>query len=290
MNLGWNDLRLFLNVARLGGLSAAARTTGVSPATLGRRVTALEHQIGKALFHRSQTGYTLTHDGEELLARAEDVEAAMLSLTRWQEGAGGTRTVRISAGSWTTHFLAQHIGSIWQAGEGLEVEFVTAAERVDIGRRNADIGIRNLRPTEQWLAGRMTGKVAFALYTGRELVNGVEAGLFVGLARDGVNTPSARWLAAHHGNRMGVRANDGLAVRELVAAGAGLSVLPCFIGDADTRLNRIAKIITELTSEQWLVTHHEQRHDPAIRKVADRIAQLLRDHGALFRGERPQVR
>lgn len=283
--IGWDDLRLFLDVARLGGLSPAARTTGLSPATLGRRVTALEKQIGKPLFSRGPTGYRLTEEGEDLLERAEEVEVAMVSLVRWQEGTGGRRTVRVSAGSWTSEFLARNIGALWQAGEGIEIEFVTATERVDIGRRNADIGIRNARPTEQWLAGQMTGHVAFALYSGRERINGVEAGMFVGLVRDKATAPSARWLAAHHGDRVGIRANDGLTVRELVVNGAGLAVLPCFVGDDDPRLVRIARLIPELTSEQWLVTHHEQRHDPEIRKVVDRIAALLRERRALFAGE-----
>ncbi|MER8951058.1 LysR family transcriptional regulator, partial [Mesorhizobium sp. M0809] len=66
MDIGWDDLRLFLDVARLGGLSAATGTTRLSAATLGRRVTALEKQIGEPLFVRQQTGYRLTPVGEEL--------------------------------------------------------------------------------------------------------------------------------------------------------------------------------------------------------------------------------
>ena len=102
MSIDWADLRLFLDVARLGGLSAATETTGLSAATLGRRVTALEKQIGEPLFVRSHAGYSLTAAGEELLRRAEDVEAAMTSLTRWRDGTLGERVVRVSAGAWTT--------------------------------------------------------------------------------------------------------------------------------------------------------------------------------------------
>ena len=75
--ISWDDLRLFLDVARLGGLSAARATSKRSAATLGRRITALEHQIGEPLFNRSQTGYALSKAGEELLRRAGEVEAAM---------------------------------------------------------------------------------------------------------------------------------------------------------------------------------------------------------------------
>ena len=115
--ISWDDLRLFLDVARLGGLSAATSTTGLSAATLGRRVTALEQQIGEPLFIRRQTGYQLTPAGEELLARAEDVEAAMRALTRWRDGSVGEQIVRISAGTWTSAFLARHIGELWHVDD-----------------------------------------------------------------------------------------------------------------------------------------------------------------------------
>jgi DNA-binding transcriptional LysR family regulator len=289
MALQWDDLRLFLDVARLGGLTPASRTTGLSAATLGRRITALERDIGRPLFVRAQTGYTLTPDGEELLERAAGVETAMASVVRLREGYCIERVVRISAGWWTSMFLSAHIGALWRVEDRIAIELVTANAKVDIARRRADIGIRNARPTEIGLAGRLTGRTAYALYAGRNLINGVEAGFFVGSFGDGAQTASARWLEAHHGDRIAVRGNDPMAVRELVAAGAGLTVLPCFAADTDPRLVRVAGTIAELETEQWLVTHNEERHDPVIRRLADAIAGLMRRHAPLLRGERPYV-
>lgn len=285
MDISWDDLRVFLDVARLGGLSAATQKTGLSAATLGRRVTALERQVGEALFVRSQSGYRLTPSGEEVLQRAEEVETAMLALRRWKEGAIGERIVRVAAGPWTSAFLSRHIEAIWSVQDRFGVELVTASQKVDIGRRHADIGIRNQRPTEQWLAGRLIGKVAYALYARPQLISGVAAGYFVGLAGEGGQTHSARWLHARHGDRIAVRGNDAMSVLELVAAGAGISVFPCFLGDADPRLARMAGPIAELETEQWLVCHHEERHSPAVRTVTDRIADLMRTNAALLRGE-----
>lgn len=286
MDFAWDDLRLFLDVARLGGLSAATKTTGLSAATLGRRVTALEHHVGEPLFLRSQTGYQLTPAGEELLQRAEEVEAAMLSLKRWKDGAMGERVVRVSAGPWTSAFLARHIGSIWTAADRFTLELVTASHKVDIGRRHADIGLRNQRPTEQWLAGRLVGKVAYGLYARPEMISGVAAGYFVGVAGEASQTHSARWLQARHGDRIATRGNDAMSVMELVAAGAGMSVFPCFVGDSEARVARMAGVIPELETEQWLVCHHEERHVPAVRTVTERIADLLREQAQLFRGDK----
>jgi DNA-binding transcriptional LysR family regulator len=287
MDFSWDDLRLFLDVARLGGLSAATQTSGLSAATLGRRVTTLERQVGEPLFLRSQTGYRLTPAGEELLLRAEEVEAAMLSLKRWKDGAIGERVVRVSAGPWTSSFLARNIAAIWTAADRFGLELVTANAKVDIGRRHADIGIRNQRPTEPFLAGRLIGRVAYGLYARPELISGVAAGYFVGVAGEGAQTHSARWLHARHADRIATRGNDAMSVLDLVAAGAGMSVFPCFIGDADPRLARMAGTIPELETEQWLVCHHEERHNPAVRTVTDRIAALMRNSAALFRGEKP---
>jgi DNA-binding transcriptional LysR family regulator len=289
MSVDWEDLRLFLDVARLGGLSAATGTTKLSAATLGRRVAALERQIGEPLFHRAHSGYTLTRAGEELLKRAEEVEAAMRSLIRWRDGEIGDRVVRISAGTWTTDFLAKHIGELWDVSDPFRIEFVTAYEKIDIGRRNADIGVRSERPTEANLAGRMVGKVAHALYSGRQLINGVRAGLFVGLGGDGANIQSSRWLMARHGDRIVTRGNDAHSVRELVAAGAGLTVLPCFAGDSDPRLVRIeGRPIDELETEQWLVSHQDERHGREVRTVLDRVGKLLKANAPLFAGEMRQ--
>ncbi len=287
MSMNWDDLKLFLDVARLGGLSAAARVTGGSPATLGRRITALEQSIGEPLFFRAQTGYRLTPAGQDLLDHAEEVERGFASLTAWQANRQGDRTVRISAGHWTTRFLASRIGDIWFPEDGLRVELSSANERIDIGHRRADIGMRNARPTEQWLAGQQVGHVAFALYAGRKLIGGLASGLFVGMT-DTAQAPSARWLEAHHADRIGVRGNDAGSVRELIAAGAGMGVLPCFIGDSDERMVRVAGVIEELTSEHWIVTHHEERHSTPVRTVVDRIAKLVRGNRRLFDGSEPR--
>ncbi|WFE76672.1 LysR family transcriptional regulator [Roseinatronobacter sp. S2] len=285
MDDNWDDLRLFLAVSRLGGLSAAQQKTGLSPATLGRRVTALERQIGVPLFVRSQTGYALTDAGQDLLAHAEDVERAMLVVSRWREGTQTQRSVRLSAGNWTTDFLVRNIHAIWRTDDPA-IEFVTANARIDIGHRAADIGIRNARPTDPHLAGRKIGSVAFALFG---TMDQSPDSSIVGLSGDTSTSPSARWMAAQLGHRMRLRGNGVHAVRELVVQGAGLSVLPCFIGDDDPRLCRMGPIITDLSTEQWLVAHHDERHSPPVRRVIERLATLFNEASPLFSGARPQA-
>lgn len=268
-------------MARQRGLSPAARLTGLSPATLGRRMTALEHELGHVLFQRWPTGYSLTEAGQALLAQAEAMERAATAVDRWREGLTAGRTVRVSAGSWTARFLSRHVAAIRHGDDAWTLELGIADTAVDIGRRHADIGIRNRRPEEPWLAGRRVGRVAFASYGLKDAAK--EDLPWIAVA--GGTTPSAQWLAELPGAVAPVRCSDPRGVMDLVLAGAGRAVFPCFVGDSESLLARIGSPIAALTSDQWLVVHHDERHDPAVRAAADRIAALLTAHRRLFAGE-----
>jgi DNA-binding transcriptional LysR family regulator len=78
----WDDLKHFLAVARCGSLTEAARGLKSSPATVGRRVAALEDQLGIRLFDRKLTGYSLTESGEAIRLKAEEMEQAVWSIER----------------------------------------------------------------------------------------------------------------------------------------------------------------------------------------------------------------
>ena len=163
----WEELRVFLAVARASGLSGAARLTGVSAPTLGRRMTALERRLNQKLFDRKQTGYALTEAGRELYEHAREMEAVATGIERWLDGRGERRVVRISAGAWTSRFLALHLDRLWRPDDPMMLEFLTAAARLDIARRQADIGIRNRAPEEPRLSGRRINDVAYAVYRSR---------------------------------------------------------------------------------------------------------------------------
>jgi DNA-binding transcriptional LysR family regulator len=283
----WQDLRLFLAVARAGGLGPAARATGGSAPTLGRRITALERALGVRLFSRGRQGYALTEDGRTLLAHAQDVEAAAAGIERWRAGTATRPTVRISAGHWMTSFLARNVAGIWTTADPWTLEFGTANARLDIGRRAADIGIRNRRPEEPWLAGRRVGVVAFASYARRTAEGDGTALPRIGIGGDAAITPSAQWVVAEHGDAIAIRASDPRTMLDLVRAGVGQAALPCLIGDLEPELDRTGDPIAALASEQWLVTHHEDRHHAAIHATADRIARLIGRSQPLFAGRTP---
>ena len=100
MNADWDDLRVFLTLAREGSLTAAAKKLDVSHPTIARRVKSLEEAIGARLFDRLPDRFVITPAGEELLADAQAMERAAESIHRRSANLGDTAhgVVRISAG------------------------------------------------------------------------------------------------------------------------------------------------------------------------------------------------
>ena len=119
-------------------------------------------------------------------------------------------------------------------------------------------------------------------------------GVFAGLVRSNLEMPAAisKFLSIYLLMALGLKGGFALAASGFtpsVATSLGLAVLPCFVGDLDPRLGRIASPIAELETEQWLVTHHEERHRPEVRRVVERIAAVIKAHAPLFRGERREA-
>ena len=194
-----------------------------------------------------------------------------MGVGRWADMGDAGRTVRVSAGSWTSRFLACRVADLWSARDGFRLALVAADRRLDIARREADTGLRNRRPEEPWLAGRRLGAVTFAAYAADR--PDVPPTAWIGLGD--LDTPSAAWVRDAHGGRIVVEADAPRLVLDLLRQGVGQAVLPCFVGDGEPGLRRAGPPIEALKHDQWLVMHHEDRHDPAIRTVARRIVRIV---------------
>ena len=278
----WDDLRLFFHVAESGGLSGAARETGMSPATLGRRMLALEEELGQHLFTRSRNGYEITPDGKALLAKVKPMAAAARALSSWHDAAGHRALVSISAGTATAGFMADHFSALWRVEDPFRLSFCTTETRVDIAHRAVAIGIRNAPPESGNLASRPLETLRFAPFRSR----GAEAHGWVAMEEADAVHPAARWVLRQEVEIV-ARASSVATLQDLVRGGAGIGVMPCFIGDADPRLTRAGPLIEELTERQHLVTHNDDRHRPELREVCRRISALFAAHAPLLAGQRP---
>ena len=171
MSLNWDDIRVFLAVARSGQILAASRRLGLNHATAARRLTALETALDSQLFIRRTNGCVLTGEGEAFLVHAERVEAEMLAA---QSGLGKTDsaisgTVRIGApDGFGVHFLAERLGMLTSRHPDLTLQLVPVPRSFSLPQREADIAVTVEQPAVGRLVSRKLVDYSLSLYASEE--------------------------------------------------------------------------------------------------------------------------
>lgn len=283
----WDDLRVFLAVAREGNLSAAARRLKVSQPTVSRRLAVLEESLSARLFDRRPDGFVLTPAGSELLPMAESMERAADSVERRQASFANSLkgTVRISIYELMAQFLSRHMSSLRQALPDVEIELAVAHISANLSKREADLLIRECLPDSSSLIARRLGRFAYAVYGAADLVAAMPQAYgegryldcpWAGFDDDHTYFSGARWLLERRGGRApDIRTNNGMVLHELVRAGVGLGILPCFAADNDPSLVRLSPPLQEIDSSFHLIVHDDLRRVPAVRAVMDEIGALF---------------
>jgi DNA-binding transcriptional LysR family regulator len=298
----WDDLRVFLAVAQAGSLRRAARALGLGQPTLVRRVRQLEQALGARLFERRPDGHRLTPAGQHLLPLAQSMAEAATAIDRrraaFGDDAGGV--VRIAAGEWAAHFLAPRLAHLAAAHRDLAVELAETHDEPDLGRREADLFVRHGLPARGHLVRIGLGAMAAAIYGARSLVEVQPAARTEARWRAcpwvAYDAPheyfrSMAWLAERTGDRRPrIRASRFGLQLEAVRAGAGLGILPCFVGDAHPALVRLTAPIAELANDQWLLVHPDLRAVPRVRRAMDWIRATYREARPLLQPGRAGLR
>ncbi len=282
-NVPWDSYQIFLAVARSGSLSAAADRIGLSSATIGRRMLELERQMECGLFVRSQTGYSLTGGGQALLDHLAGMEVAGREMEIWNDGLCGAVRVRVCAGSWCARFLAHNLGELVRPGDRHGIDISIGEERASLAHRSADVGIRAFEPEESNLAAVRLPEVAYAVYAALDMPP-AHIDRWIAVSEEAAVSCYLRYPHDIWPNNLIATVSRAEGLRHSILSGAGVGVLPCFVGDADVDLRRIGGELTELRHRSWLVMNNEDRHRPEIRAVVDRMTVLFRRHAALFEG------
>ncbi|MDR6890784.1 MULTISPECIES: LysR family transcriptional regulator [Variovorax] len=279
-----DDVRFFLAVAREGSLSSAARALKVEHSTVARRVGALEASLGVRLFDRLQRSWTLTSEGEALVAPAERLELEALAFTRAATSATSLHgTVRISAPPvFVSQFLVPHLAGIADRWKGIDLDLVGEVRTANLHRREADLSLRFMRPDEPGLAARKLGELSFRLYGAPTWLSRAESEWsFVGYG-DALNeVPHQQLLARIAGERPFVlRSNDLAAVHQACRAGMGLAMLPSFLARTDDALIEVPGADRHMLREIWCVVHPDVRRSPRVRLMVDLIGELIQGSSA----------
>ena len=229
-NIDWDDYRVFLAVARMGGLSAAAEATRLSPATISRKMLALEAAAGLNLFARSQTGYQLTAEGAQLFDELSDMEAAARKVEQWRRSAANAATVRISCGTWIAWLISENMPAVCKDRDGFRLELIIAERRASLAHRESDIGIRAFAPDEPNLAAVRLGDVVYAAYCGRNLAPSA-GGRWIAVGDEDALSAYLRWPLENCAEQIAITVNRPRSLKDLAVAGSGTVILPCFVGE-----------------------------------------------------------
>lgn len=293
--MNWDDLRYVLALARAGSLAKASKTLGVDHTTVGRRIEAAESALGVRLFTRTTKGYVATAEAERLLTTIRDVEDAVLRLERGAHAQQGSLdgTVRVtSPETFGVRYLASRLATFGRAHPGLTIELLTGGTVLDLARREADIALRFFRSKHESLAVRRVAEVAHGLYASSSY-----------LAHRAPTKPSelrehpilttvsapgaveAAWVERLTGGAKPAFVSDlTMSLVEAARAGAGIAVLPRYVGDAEPTLRHVP--MPDPPSETlWLTVHRDLRKTPRVRVVLDFLTETLEADQELLLGQ-----
>jgi len=292
MSLAWDDLRIFLAIARAGSLAGAARELGVNHSTVFRRLNTFEEDLGVRLFERLASGYALTVAGEEMRASAERVEHEIERLDRRVTGRdlslSGTLNVT-TTDTVAECLLMPHLAKFHAAYPGIQVTLILDNQHINLSKRQADIAVRPTRQPPDTLVGRRIADLAFAPYAakGYRKKNPGDLSDLDWLATDDTlaHLASSKWLKAELPEaRIALAANSLLGVLLAARAGMGTALLPCFMGDPDKALVRVAEPVPAAASALWVLTHEDLRHTARVRAFMDFMAEALSGDVDLLEG------
>lgn len=295
----WDDLQFFLSLARTGLLSAAARQLDVDATTVGRRIRRLEVELGgQTLFVQGREGHMLTEAGRRLLARVEAMEREAEAISEGDIAAGARELrgrLRISASEgFGTWLIAHHLGDFAERHPQLTIDLAANSGFLDPSRREADVAILLARPQRGPLMTKKLTDYRLRFYANRDYVaqhGAIEdpADLgghrMIGYVPDLLYSPELNYLEDISPRiEARLRSSSINAQYRMLAAGSGVGVLPCFIGDRDPMLQRVLPSIA-IARSFWLVTHQDSRRLPRTALFVEWLSAMVQSQRSKLLGE-----
>ncbi|MFT0860437.1 LysR family transcriptional regulator [Ancylobacter sp. G4_0304] len=294
--MDWDNIRVFLAVARSGQMLAAANRLDMDHATVRRRINALESALGAKLLDRQTTGSRLTLAGEKFYAMAERAEMEIMNGQSSVSGLDGALSgvVRIGApDGFGTYFLAAELNGFIAQNPHVTVQLVPQPRAFSFSKREADIVIALERPPEQQIVSRKLTDYTLSLYASKGHLKKYGAvktrgdmsdRTLITYVRDLWYSPSLDYFAEVEDSV--VRRYECVSVLgqvEAVRSGLGIGILHDFLA---TRYSDLERILPEIcfTRTYWIATHNDLRGINRVKELVDYIIAQVRLRGAaLFR-------
>jgi DNA-binding transcriptional LysR family regulator len=287
----WDELRTFVEVARDGSLSGAARRLGLTQPTVGRHIDALEAALGATLFTRSPRGLTPTPAALALGPHAEAMASAAAALGRAASGEAAAErgAVRVTASDVVgCEVLPPILAAFHVAHSGIAIELALTNRNEDLARRDADIAVRMVRPTQSGLVARRIGTARIKLYAHRDYLArfgeprslaDLASHCVIGFDRDSRTFRGAGDFAKRLTREdFGFRCDNDLAQLAALRAGAGIGGCQENIARRTPELVAVLPNAIQYALEVWLVMHEGLKATRRVRLLFDHLAAGLTDY------------
>lgn len=287
--MNWDDLRVFLAVARTESLSGAGKALRIDPATVGRRILRLEEQLGISLFAKSPQGYELTRDGARLLAHAESAEQAIKlgSAALTESGDSLSGLIRVGAPDGCANFvLPRVVAKIIRDHPGLEIQIISQPRIFNLNRREVDFVVSVSRPQSGRLLVQKAADYHLSLAASGSYLDGhpevvdlkdLGSHRIVGYVADLIFDKELDYL-----QEIGIEAADfasnSVSVQlQMLRAGLGIGVVHDFCLPYAQEVRRVLPEKFRLERSFYVVRHADDRKVDRLSRFADLLAAGVRD-------------
>lgn len=275
----WDDLRVFLAVARHRSFQAASETVGADATTISRRIDRLEDALKSSLFKRGADGQTLTAAGKRLVEAASRVELANEDLL---ESVGTTVTggrVRLSTSEgFGTAILSPAVVDLVTRNPPIEIELVANPGFLSAAIREVDLAITLAAPQDARLAVEHLTDYRLGLYASEQYLSrrgtpsrpaDLAEHTLVGYIDDLLYANELRYLDEIHPSlKPSVTSSSIRSQLEMVRAGVGIAVLPCFMAEtAQPALTRLLRRNATITRTFWMSARRDVQQTVRVRRV-----------------------
>jgi DNA-binding transcriptional LysR family regulator len=286
-SIRWDDLQIVWAIYETGTLSGAGRRLNVSHATVFRRLGNIEKRLEVALFERSRTGYTPTPAGEDLAAVAQQVDADIKGAERRLAGQDLKLSGNIRITTTDTLYsglLAPAFAGFRASYPDIELEVVISNQVQSLSKREADIAIRPTRNPPETLVGRRIDTIEQAIYGQMAHWQDSHTTLqtllechWIGPDKHMGDSTLEAWMTQHDlDQQCHYRVDSMLGMQTAVCNSSEVAVLPCYLGDSDSRLKRLTNPLPELSVPLWILIHPDLRRVSRIKAFTETMADHIR--------------
>ncbi|TBR38549.1 LysR family transcriptional regulator [Marinomonas agarivorans] len=268
----WAQLPYFLSLSELKKIDKACQKLGVNRTTISRNIAALESELEVSLFIKNGPFYELTKEGEKLYQASKAVNTILIDSQREIQGKNQIieGNLKVSAPvHLVTKLLVNPLAEFSAKYPQISLNIDITHNLLKLDKLETDIVIRISKSPPEDLVGRPFGPLRMAFYADKEKVGFKEKKTLIW--KDKISE-QLEWVEEDFTElKNSINVNDLLVTQELIASGAGVGYLPCFLAETDPRLERVSKVYTDHGWNIWILVHKDKKDIKRIRVFLDVI-------------------